>query len=104
MGELQKSDPLQLIPQSPDGDRLIVNPTEGRKINCYQSSHEFNLYLDQDDFINATEDFREVSLDQINDCEAGIIKVKNSLRKEMNSPDEIRMFAKNDNLFLKPTG
>lgn len=102
MPSLQQTEPLSVIPQSPEDGLLIISPTIGRKISCYQTVHEMNLYLDKDDFINATDNFQEVRLRQDNDCEVGVIKMKNKLKKEIGAAKQIKIFRKNNNLFFKP--
>ncbi len=102
MAELKQSRPLNIYPKSPTREIFIVHPGEGRKLDLLQSEHELDYYLEQEDFINATDNFQQVTLKQENDCEQEVILVNNELKKDLGNPKQVKMFRKGDNIFLKP--
>ncbi|MGM0381118.1 MAG: hypothetical protein ACQEP7_03960 [bacterium] len=102
MASLKQSRPLNVYPKAPNRNLFIVHPGEGRKLDLLQSEHDLHYYREQDDFINATDNFQEITLQQENDCEQGVILINNELKKDLDNPDQVKMFLKGDNLFLKP--
>jgi len=101
VGELQQSDPLTVNLGAPDAETIVMHPNEGRKFDCWETTKDFNFYLDMDEFIHASDECREITLDQQNDCDKGVIVIKNSLKKELDNPESLVVFRKNDNVFLK---
>lgn len=71
-------------------------------MDLLQSGKEFNYYKKQEDFIKATDNFTTVELRLDNDFEPGIIRINNQLRKELGEPEEVKIFRKGDNIYLKP--
>jgi hypothetical protein len=100
MSKLFQTAPVKIYPQSPKDGLIVMHPGMGRKLDCYQTEYDFNLYTDQEDFINATDNYREVHLHQDNDCEENVLLVKNEIRKELGNPSKVKIFRKNDNLFF----
>ncbi|MFB6355940.1 MAG: hypothetical protein ABEJ65_05435 [bacterium] len=103
MGDLEQSDPLTVNLGAPDYNTINCHPNEGKKIDCWESERSFNLYLDMDAFIHAEDDFVEINFEQLNDCDKGVIVIKNQLKKDLGNPEEVKIFRKNDNIFLKST-
>ncbi len=101
MAELKQSRPLAVYPKSPRREVFIVHPGEGRKLDLLQAEHELNFYADQEDFINATDNYLQITLSQENDCEQQVILLNNELKKELGNPERVKMFRKGENLFLK---
>lgn len=101
MSKLKQSRPLNVYPKSPSRDVFIVHPGEGRKLDLLQSEHKLNYYLEQENFINATDNYREITLQQENDCEQQVILINNELKKNLENPERVKMFRKGDNIFLK---
>ena len=93
---------MKISPQAREEDTFVINSGEGRKIDVMQSEKELRYYRDQEDFINATDNFSDVKLQLKNDFDPGIIMISNKLNKELGDPDQVKMFRKGDNLFLKP--
>ena len=93
---------MKISPQAREEDTFVINSGEGRKIDVMQSEKELRYYQDQEDFINATDNFSDVKLQLKNDFDPGIIMISNKLNKELGDPDQVKMFRKGDNLFLKP--
>lgn len=101
MSELQKSGELTVNLGAPDAETIVMHPNEGRKFDCWETTKEFNLYLDMDEFIHASDEFQELTLEQKNDCDKGVIVIKNSLKKELGNPEALQLFRKSDNIFFK---
>lgn len=100
--ELLKTDELKVLLGAPDRTVLVFNPKIGRTIDLWKQQTEMNLYLDRNDFIEANENFFEVTINQENDFENGAIQLKNRLKKEIGKPDHVKLFRKINNLYLKP--
>ncbi len=92
---------MKIYPQSPEKELLIMNPTEGRKLDIYQSEIDLNLYLSRQEFIKASDDYKEITLQLENDCEHEALLAGNSLKKKLGNPGKVKIFLKNKNLFLK---
>ena len=102
MSDLLKSEELTVNLGAPDAETLIMHPNEGRKFDCWESTKEFQLYTEMDEFIHASDQYREITLDQQNDSNKGVIVMKNRLKKELGNPTTVILFRKNNNIFLKP--
>jgi len=101
MGQLVRSDSLDVQLQAPDGQTLVIHPNEGRKFDLWKQNKRFSLYFDRDDFINASDNHQEVTIQQENDCEFGVIHLRNPLYEKLGQPSRVQLFRKNDNIFLK---
>lgn len=101
---LVKTGELDVVLGAPDRDTLIMNPHVGRNIELWKQKAPLHLYHDMEDFIEANDNFSEVTIEQENDFEKGSVKIKNTLKKELGQPDTVIIFRKLDNLFLKAVG
>ncbi|MFB6344313.1 MAG: hypothetical protein ABEK50_00870 [bacterium] len=100
--ELVETDKLHVILGAPDRQTIVINPEVGRKIDLWKQEADMNLYLDMEEFIDASDDCRDITLSQENDFEKGAIRIKNQLKKDLDQPDNLKIYRKLDNIFLKP--
>lgn len=99
---LEFTEELQVTLGAPEYETIIMHPNEGQKMGIYEQTEEFFLYTEREDFINATENGFEVTLNHENDFDLGQIQVKNKLNKELGDPDTVKVYRKNSNLFISP--
>lgn len=99
---LAKTGELSVVLGAPDSDTIIINPHVGREVDLWKQQAEVRLYPEMDDFIEANDEYSDVTIEQENDFEKGSIKIKNKLNKDLGQPEAVKLFRKLNNIFLKP--
>ena len=64
MSNLKRTAALKVSPSSTDAELLLINPNETIDIDFFETVQEFQLYTEIDDFINATENWKSITIRQ----------------------------------------
>lgn len=102
MTELTSSIPLQPEEGTSDVHTLGLHPDRIRSLDLADGRSTFLLYIRMNEFINATGKGIQVRIREEGDCGPEVLKMQPALREKLGNPGEVKLFRKDDHLFLKP--